>query len=203
MMIIQTKMITGMKQQKTINPAAIHLNMIFRREPKGMSKSTTATRCAANVALGIGGIWTCRGVGGGNWVPYFSIGKCSSIAFQSRPVASLHGVSRFTRWSANNCATCDSEQGPSSRPESLKKYDFWGFGELTLHQRLAGAGRICSNKALRLPSNQPMQLDRFKRCERSRVATNLQRLDIAHQAADISSRFARSSGTAASIVQQD
>lgn len=69
MMITQMTMSAGMKQQKTRNPAAIHLNMIFRREPKGISKSTTATRWAANVALGIGGGWTCRGVAGGSCVP--------------------------------------------------------------------------------------------------------------------------------------
>jgi len=67
--------ITGRKQQKTTNAAAIHLNMIFRTDPNGISKSTTETRWdddktggAAGGALGIG-------EGGGSCVPYFSIGK--------------------------------------------------------------------------------------------------------------------------------
>jgi len=70
----RTKM-TGRKQQKTTNAAAIHLNMIFRTDPNGISKSTTETRWdddktggAAGGALGIG-------EGGGSCVPYFSIGK--------------------------------------------------------------------------------------------------------------------------------
>jgi hypothetical protein len=60
---------------KTTNAAAIHLNMIFRTDPNGISKSTTETRWdddktggAAGGALGIG-------EGGGSCVPYFSIGK--------------------------------------------------------------------------------------------------------------------------------
>ena len=73
--ISQRTKITGRKQQKTTNPAAIHLNMIFRTDPNGISKSTTETRWdddktggAAGGALGIG-------EGGGSCVPYFSIGR--------------------------------------------------------------------------------------------------------------------------------
>ena len=51
----RTKM-TGRKQQKTTNPAAIHLNMIFKTDPNGISKSTTETRCDDNK--------TCGGRGG-------------------------------------------------------------------------------------------------------------------------------------------
>jgi len=46
--ISQSTKMTGRKQQKTTNPAATHLNMIFRTDPNGMSKSTTATRCDDN-----------------------------------------------------------------------------------------------------------------------------------------------------------
>lgn len=69
-------MITGKKQQKTTNAAAIHLNIIFRTDQNGISKSTTETRCANNIgaAGGFGG--TLRiSTGGGSWVPYFRIGR--------------------------------------------------------------------------------------------------------------------------------
>src|SRR5882724_5980867 len=74
MMIIQTTTITGAKQQKTTNAAAIHLNMIFKTDQNGMSKSTTETRCNDNTGGGMGGT---RGIatGGGSCVPYFSIGR--------------------------------------------------------------------------------------------------------------------------------
>jgi hypothetical protein len=49
-------MIAGKKQQKTTNAAAIHLNVIFRTEPKGISKSTTETRCDDNTGGGLGGV---------------------------------------------------------------------------------------------------------------------------------------------------
>jgi len=67
-------MITGKKQQKTTNAAAIHLNMIFKTDQNGMSKSTTETRCDNNTGGGMGGT---RGIstGGGSCVPYFSIGR--------------------------------------------------------------------------------------------------------------------------------
>ena len=68
--------ITGTKQQKTTNAAAIHLNIIFRTDQNGISKSTTETRCANNIggAGGFGG--TLRiSTGGGSWVPYFSIDR--------------------------------------------------------------------------------------------------------------------------------
>ena len=48
-------MIAGRKQQKTTNAAAIHLNMIFRTDRNGMSKSTTETRCDDNTGGGVGG----------------------------------------------------------------------------------------------------------------------------------------------------
>ena len=41
-------MMAGKKQQKTTNAAAIHLNMIFRTDQNGISKSTTDTRCDGN-----------------------------------------------------------------------------------------------------------------------------------------------------------
>jgi len=67
---------TGRKQQKTTRAAAIHLNMIFRTDPKGMSKSTTDTRCDEDKAGGGGGgTGGSLAAGGGNCVPYFSIGK--------------------------------------------------------------------------------------------------------------------------------
>src|SRR6266542_3055731 len=72
----QMTMNTGKKQQKTTNAAAIHLNMIFRTDQNGISKSTTATRCADNGGT-VGGTGGTRGIstGGGSWVPYFSIGR--------------------------------------------------------------------------------------------------------------------------------
>ena len=75
-MISQRMMITGKKQQKTTNAAAIHLNMIFRTDPNGISKSTTETRCdnCDNACGGVGGTAGTL-VGGGSWVPYFNIGK--------------------------------------------------------------------------------------------------------------------------------
>ena len=75
--ISQRTKITGRKQQKTTNPAAIHLNMIFRTDPNGMSKSTTETRCENgddNTGGGMGGTAGTL-VGGGSCVPYFSIGR--------------------------------------------------------------------------------------------------------------------------------
>ena len=70
----RTKMM-GKKQQKTTNAAAIHLNMIFRTDPNGMSKSTTDTRCDDNnTGGGVGGTAGIL-VGGGSCVPYFSIGR--------------------------------------------------------------------------------------------------------------------------------
>jgi len=54
----QTTMIAGKKQQKTMNAAAIHLNMIFRTDPNGISKSMTETRCDTcdnNTGGGVGG----------------------------------------------------------------------------------------------------------------------------------------------------
>ena len=60
----RTKM-TGRKQQKTTNAAAIHLNMILRIDPNGMSKSTTDTRCDENKTGGGVGGTLGFGVGGG------------------------------------------------------------------------------------------------------------------------------------------
>lgn len=69
----RTKM-TGRKQQKTTSAAAIHLNMIFRTDPNGMSKSITDTRCDDNKTGG--GVGGAAGIlVGGNCVPYFSIGR--------------------------------------------------------------------------------------------------------------------------------
>src|SRR5204863_124345 len=54
----QTTMIAGKKQQKTMNAAAIHLNMIYRTDPNGISKSMTETRCDTcdnNTGGGVGG----------------------------------------------------------------------------------------------------------------------------------------------------
>ena len=67
---------TGRKQQKTTNAAVIHLNMIFRTDPNGISKSTTDTRCDDNNNTG-GDAGGTAGtlVAGGNCVPYFSIGR--------------------------------------------------------------------------------------------------------------------------------
>ena len=66
---------TGRKQQKTTNAAAIHLNMIFRTDPNGISKSTTETRCDDNkIGGGCGGALGIA-VGGGSCVPYFNIGR--------------------------------------------------------------------------------------------------------------------------------
>jgi hypothetical protein len=77
--ISQRTKITGRKQQKTTSPAAIHLNMIFRTDPNGMSKSTTETRCdddkTGGGGGGGGGGALGVAVGGGSCVPYFSIGK--------------------------------------------------------------------------------------------------------------------------------
>ena len=76
MMISQTMMIAGKKQQNTTNAAAIHLNMIFRTDQKGISKSTTATRCANNIGVAGGFGGTLRiSLGDGNCVPYLSIGR--------------------------------------------------------------------------------------------------------------------------------
>ena len=70
----RTKM-TGRKQQKTTNAAAIHLNMIFRRDPNGISRSTTETHCDdSNTGGGVGGTAGTL-IAGGNCVPYFSIGR--------------------------------------------------------------------------------------------------------------------------------
>src|SRR4029450_6068859 len=86
--ISQMTMIAGKKQQATTNAAAIHLNMIFKTDQNGMSKSTTETRCDTNTGGGMGGT---RGIstGGGSCVPYFSIGRQSSIVFQSPRSAGL------------------------------------------------------------------------------------------------------------------
>ncbi len=65
---------TGRKQQKTTNAAVIHLNMIFRTDPNGISKSTTDTRCDDNNTGGGAGGMAGTLVAGGNCVPYFSIG---------------------------------------------------------------------------------------------------------------------------------
>jgi len=74
--ISQRTKITGRKQQKTTSPAVIHLNMIFRTDPNGMSKSTTDTRCHDDKAGGgAGGTGGSLAAGGGNCVPYFSIGR--------------------------------------------------------------------------------------------------------------------------------
>ena len=43
--ISQKRMIAGRKQQATMKAAAIHLNMILRTDPKGISKSTIEIRC--------------------------------------------------------------------------------------------------------------------------------------------------------------
>jgi len=71
----RTKM-TGRKQQKTTSAAATHLNMIFRTDPNGISKSTTDTRCDGDKTSG-GGVGGMAGtlVAGGSCVPYFSIGR--------------------------------------------------------------------------------------------------------------------------------
>ncbi len=66
---------TGRKQQKTTNAAVIHLNMIFRTDPNGISKSTTDTRCDDNNTGGGAGGTAGTLVAGGNCVPYFSIGR--------------------------------------------------------------------------------------------------------------------------------
>ena len=74
-MISQRMMITGRKQQKTTNAAAIHLNMIFKTDPNGISKSITDTRCDDdNTGGGAGGMAGTL-VTGGSCVPYFSIGR--------------------------------------------------------------------------------------------------------------------------------
>jgi len=65
MMIIQTRTITGAKQQKTTKAAAIHLNMIFRTDPNGMSKSTIEILVADNIVGMFGGTAGTL-VGGGN-----------------------------------------------------------------------------------------------------------------------------------------
>ena len=72
----RTKM-TGRKQQKTTSAAGIHLNMIFRTDPNGMSKSITETRCdnGGNDSGGGGGGTIGTLLAGGNCVPYFSIGR--------------------------------------------------------------------------------------------------------------------------------
>ena len=57
---------TGRKQQKTTNAAAIHLNMIFRTDPNGISKSTTDTRCDDNKTGGGVGGTTGTLAGGGS-----------------------------------------------------------------------------------------------------------------------------------------
>jgi len=57
---------TGRKQQKTTNPAAIHLNMIFKTDPNGISKSTTETRCDDNKTGGGCGGALGIAVGGGS-----------------------------------------------------------------------------------------------------------------------------------------
>jgi len=73
-------MIAGKKQQKTTNAAAIHLNMIFRTDQNGISKSTTETRCENNTGGGVAGGGGCGGdvttcLGDDSCVPYFSIGR--------------------------------------------------------------------------------------------------------------------------------
>jgi hypothetical protein len=73
--ITQRTKMTGRKQQKTTNPAAIHLNMIFRTDPNGMSKSITDTRCDDNKTGGGGGGTAGTLVAGGSCVPYFNIGR--------------------------------------------------------------------------------------------------------------------------------
>jgi hypothetical protein len=73
--ISQTTKMTGRKQQKTTNAAAIHLNMIFRTDPNGISKSTTETRCDDDKTGSGGGEALGVAVGGGSCVPYFGIGK--------------------------------------------------------------------------------------------------------------------------------
>jgi hypothetical protein len=75
MLINQTTMIAGKKQQKTTNAAAIHLNMIFRTDQNGISKSTTDTRCDDDKTGGGAGGTTEALVGGGSCVPYFNIGR--------------------------------------------------------------------------------------------------------------------------------
>ena len=71
----QMTMITGKKQQKTTNAAAIHLNMIFKTDQNGISKSTTETRCENNTGGGVGRGGVTTRLGDGNCVPYFNIGR--------------------------------------------------------------------------------------------------------------------------------
>jgi len=66
---------TGKKQQKTTSAAAIHLNMIFKTDPNGISKSITDTRCDDEKTGGGAGGTAGTLLAGGNCVPYFSIGK--------------------------------------------------------------------------------------------------------------------------------
>jgi len=73
--IKKKKKMTGRKQRPTTRLAAIHLNMIFRTDPNGISKSITDTRCDDdNTGGGAGGMAGTL-VTGGSCVPYFSMGR--------------------------------------------------------------------------------------------------------------------------------
>jgi hypothetical protein len=118
----RTKMM-GKKQQKTTNAAAIHLNMIFRTDPNGMSKSSLTrvamtTRPAAVVEerQGLGSRRQLR--------PVFQHRQIIIDRFHSPPSEGLQGVFRSIRPSANICATCASAYGPSSQSETFTTYDF-------------------------------------------------------------------------------
>src|SRR5437867_13287641 len=100
-------MIAGRKQQATMKAAAIHLNMIFRTDPNGISKSTTETRCDKMTDGGGGGV--ARTVeGAGRCAPYFSIGRQSSIDVHSPATTGLHRVLRSIPPSGNIRAVCVS-----------------------------------------------------------------------------------------------
>ena len=66
---------TGRKQQNTTSAAAIHLNMIFKTDPNGISKSITDTRCDDDEPGNGGGGGTGILAAGGSCVPYFNMGR--------------------------------------------------------------------------------------------------------------------------------
>jgi hypothetical protein len=51
------------------------LNMIFKTDQNGISKSTTETRCDNNTGGGVAGGGGTTRLGDGNCVPYFNVGR--------------------------------------------------------------------------------------------------------------------------------
>ena len=105
-------MITGVMHATTISQAANTLNVILKTDENGTLTSVIATFVPGNTGGDV--VKTLLlGDGAGSSVPYFSIGRYSSIVRQSLIESVLQGVAGSTLLLANICGICVSEYGSS------------------------------------------------------------------------------------------